>query len=146
MTVLLDEEWFRKFCTERVNKISLMIYARTMCTVSPTRMNLFYDRLFNSAMGAKTDKETEDRFYAMEERILREHSFFTHRMWKYCGAAVMRLCYQISGGSKVKVREFLVLRRRLFRLVRRARDDADVNARVEAFYLKIRQEYAAAKH
>ena len=62
----------------------------------------------------------------------------------------MRLCYQVgiagsSGGGKkmveIKVGEFVILRRRLFRALRGATDDADVNARVEAFYEKVLMEY-----
>lgn len=138
MHVLLDRAWFKSFCTQRANKIALLIYARTMSSVSSTRKNLFFHRLFRSVRGAKTDAETEDRYYAMEEKILREHKYFTHKMWMFCGSAVLRLSYQIG---KVTVREFSILRRRLFRVLRRAKDDVDVNARVEAFFRQVRKEH-----
>jgi len=157
--MLEKEEWFKKFCSERVHKISLMIYARTQSTVSFARRDLFYDRLIDSVTGPGTDEEKEDRYYAMEAQILGEHKFFTYRMWKFCGSTVMRLCYQVgisastAGSSsdsdgnvvEIKVGEFIILRRRLFRALRGATDDADVNARVEAFYKKVLLEYRRRK-
>ena len=151
MVLLEKEEWFRKFCSQRVHRISLLIYARTQSTVSLARQDLFYGRLIDSVSGSGTDEEKEDRYYAMEARIIAEHKFFTYRMWKFCGSSVMRLCYQAGiagsgGGEKkkmveIRVGEFLILRRRLFRALRGATDDADVNARVEAFYEKVLMEY-----
>ena len=154
LLLLEKEEWFKKFCSERVHKISLLIYNRTQSTVSLARRDLFYDRLIDSVSGPGTEQEKEDRYYAMEARILAEHKFFTYRMWKFCGSTVMRLCYQVgiagSGGEKkkmveIRVGEFLILRRRLFRALRGATDDADVNARVEAFYEKVLMEYRIKK-
>ncbi len=139
-----DEAWFESFCAHRVNKIALLIYVRTKSSVSSARMDRFFDRLMKSVKGAKSERESEDLFYAMEDRILSEHKFFTYRMWKFCGQAVMRLLFQLHRERRTLAgREFPVLKRRLFSLLRKAVDDADVNARVDAFCKKVRGKYAA---
>lgn len=141
MLAIQDKKWFKRFCAHRVEKMALIIYARTMSTVSPERKARFFRRLMRCVKGAKTDKESEDLYYAMEDKILSDHRFFHFKMWNFCGQTAMRLSYQFRNGT-ILMSEFRKLRRRLFRILRKCADDADINAKAAAFFEKVRGEFA----
>lgn len=142
-------KWFKALCSERSEKLALFIYARARKLVSSGRRDRFYSILYKSVKHATTEKDAEDRFYATEGRILRNHRHFSYRMWEFCGKAVMRISHQIgamriNNRGGVRFSEFPVLRRRLFSILRKAGNDADVNKQVDDFSKQICLELASS--
>lgn len=138
-------KWFKSFCRQRVEKLALFIFARTLTSVSRARKDRFYARLYRSVKHASCERDAEDLFYAKEAKILGEHRHFSYKMWRFCGSSVARLCFQIEvlnrGRGGVGRREFFVLRKRLFDRLCRATNDDDVNNKVKDFFKKVHDEY-----
>ena len=78
--------------------------------------------------------------------MLKENTFFSVRMWNFCGSSIMRLSFEIEhSGKGVKTTEFFALKKRLFCILRNAEDDDDVNALNNMFAEQVIAEYAAKK-
>ena len=136
----------KRFCIKRSSKLALFVYARTMLRVSPLRVKQFADRLFECAKGAVDDDEANTRLNTMETSMLKENTFFSVRMWNFCGSSIMRLSFEIEhSGKGVKTTEFFALKKRLFCILRNAEDDDDVNALNNMFAEQVIAEYAAKK-
>ena len=136
----------KRFCIKRSSKLALFVYARTMVRVSPFRVKKFADRLFECAKVTLDDDEANTLLSAMETSILKENSFFSVRMWKFCGSSVMRLSFEIEhSGGGVRASEFFNLKKRLFRILRNAEHDDDVNSLNNVFTEQVIAEYAAMK-
>jgi len=125
----------KRFCAKRAKKLSLFLYRATMRAVSPDKRKRIANRLFNSCVGADLEEVINDRIQAEEDAILEQHKFNSLKMWKFCGVAVVRLARQLGlKGTSVRFSEVPVLQKRLFKTVRTAVSDADVNAKVDSFF------------
>ena len=127
--------YLKRFCVRRAHKVSLFLYQTTMRVVSPAKKRWIAARLLKSALGASEDEMINDRIHAEENAILEQYKFKSVKMWKFCGSAVLRLCTQ-SGlkGKIVRFDEVSVMQKHLFKSVRTAQNDGEVNAKVAAFF------------
>lgn len=126
----------RTYCCHLADRIALIIYASKKITISLPQKRRFAMRLFRSARRAPTPEAADDRLFEVQQAIFAEYQYHSLRMWAFCGAAVVRLSFQIAafGGREVRFSEVPALRRSLFRYLRKARDDEEVNARVGLFF------------
>ena len=135
---------FKAYCAKWAHRIALTIYGARMVTVPPAGVKRFALRLYRSAKGAASEDEINDAMLKVQNAILSEYTYHSVRMWKFCNGTVIRLFFQLAiQHSWVKFEEFprLEFQRRLFGVLRRASDDADVNARVDAFFTQVHGEY-----
>jgi hypothetical protein len=112
-----------------------------MRSVSHSQKRWIAARLLKSAIGASDDGMINDRIQAEEDAILEQNKFNSLKMWKFCGVAVVRLARQLGlKGTSVRFSEVPVLQKRLFKTVRTAVSDADVNAKVDSFFEQMLKE------
>jgi hypothetical protein len=131
----------KRFCARKAHRVSLFIYARTMRSVSHSQKRWITARLLKSSIGASDEGMISDRIHAEAEVILEQHKFNSLKMWKFCGVAVVCLARQLGlKGTSVRFSEVPVLQKRLFKTVRTAVSDADVNAKVDSFFEQMLKE------
>jgi hypothetical protein len=135
---------FKAYCAKWAHRIALAIYGARMVTVPPAGVKRFAMRLYRSAKGATSEDELNDAMLQVQIAILSEYTYHSIRMWKFCDGAVIRLFFQLAiQHSWVRFENFprRSFQKRLFGVLRKASDDADVNARVDAFFTRVHGEY-----
>ena len=144
---MLSPRKLKAFCKRYARKIALTIYGARMVTISPVGVKRFAARLFSSAKDAGTEDEINDALQKTQREILGEYRNHSLRMWSFCGRCVIRLYVELA--IQYPWVEFdspnrLNVQRRLFRVLRKATDDADVNTQRDLFLTAVRIGYSTA--
>ena len=138
----MQGKYLKACCDKLAHKISLVIYACKMVSVNPVRVKSFSRRLYSSIEHATTEDEVNDKLLETQEAILEEYTYHSLKMWKFCGEAVMRLSLLIALHSgSFMFSEIPMLQKRMFRSLRKARNNAGVNARGARFFQKVLDGY-----
>jgi hypothetical protein len=135
---------FQMFCDKRAKKVAVFIYRATMKRVSPAGIDKISARLMAVRQDKMSDQVMNTRIGEEEEAILKENKYNSLKIWKFSGAAVMRLCTHVAlkGWGEVEFDEIPGLQRRFFNAMRWAENDRDVNKKMNALFDEILLEYA----
>ena len=128
----------KTYCARLAKKIALVIYAGRMVTINSRVVKRFAARLFRSARDSSTEEQANNALFLEQTTILGEYRFYSASMWKFCGSCVIRLLHQLH--DRATFQDFPRLRSSLFHALRKASDDADINARVDAFFTAVHAE------
>ena len=125
----------KTYCARLAKKIALVIYAGRMVTINCRGVKRFAARLFRSARDSSTEEQANNALFLEQTAILGEYRFHSVHMWKFCGSCVIRLLHQLQ--DRATFQDVPLFRKRLFHVLRKASDDAEINARVDAFFTAV---------
>ena len=126
------------YCRRRAEKLGMLVHATTRIPLSERRIIEIEERMFKSAMQAKSEEEVTERVNSVQDDLISETSYRTPSTWKFChGTATMlamRLSVAKSHSLAWRLRTSRILCRRMFRVASSAASKEDADARIGNVY------------
>lgn len=140
------EDKINHFCNNRAARLATLIHAITRIPLGKGLKAEVKQRMFDSAILAENDDDITARVNAAQDDFMKDISFRTPTMWKFCRSASIQLAMRLSGGKSVawRMRTTKTLCRRLFRHASRSVDDEDVDNRIDEVFDAVLIEYGLA--
>jgi hypothetical protein len=133
------------FCCLRANKLAMLIHATSHIPLTERQTIRVTERMYMAAKEAVSDADVTARVNDVQDNYISEVQFRTPGMWKFCRSSATLLAYRLSLESNQRKGRLQLdiawrLRKRhalsiaMFKAVRGAADDNDVNARIGNVY------------
>ena len=144
----LSPALIKSFCIRRSEQIAREIHAFTRFPLRETQVTRLEERMFDNAKRATSDEDVTRLVTDVEDAFIQEIRYRTPRMWKFCREVATLLAMQLNMEPRNRgrplawrLRMIRILRRRMFRTVMDAKDDDEVNRRMQAIEEAVMAEY-----
>ena len=144
----LGLDLIESYCTKRAQTTAQQVHAFTRIPLRETQVTKLEERMIDNAMRAESDEEVTRLVSAVEDAFVQEIRYRTPRMWQFCRKVAtllaMRLFMEPKNTGRTlewRVRMIRILSRRMFKTVMDAKDDEEVNRRLQTIDESVMAKY-----